>query len=133
MLRQIPHVALMQRPELSGEMEMAARSQRPYVFAATFYGFKPTLDTSSPSGPFTIPFASAFQNLVTLSINCSRFLTEGCETPDPLREVTSQSLFILDRLVGRLNSEITLSWNPDQWLLSVLAALEHEVYLFALP
>ena len=120
----------MQRPELSGELDLAAKSQRPYVFAATFYGFKPTLDTASPSGPFTIPFASAFQNLVMLSINCSRFMLEGCATPGPLREVSSQSLLILDRLVGRLNSQITLVWNPDTWLSCVLAALEHEVFLF---
>ncbi|KAJ6601434.1 Dopey, N-terminal-domain-containing protein [Mycena vulgaris] len=132
MLRQIPHVALMQRPELSGEMEMAAKSQRPYVFAASFYGFKPTLETAPPTGPFTIPFASAFQNLVALSINCSRFMTEGCDTPGPLREVSSQSLLILDRLLGRLNSQITLSWNPDHWLSSVLAALKHETCNFTM-
>ncbi|KAJ6523556.1 Dopey, N-terminal-domain-containing protein [Mycena capillaripes] len=127
MLRQIPHVALMQRPELSGEINAIAQSQRPYIFAATFYGFKPPLDdVPSPSGPFTIPFASAFQNLNTLSINCSRFLTEGCETPGPLREVSSQALLLQDRLVERLNSQITLNWSPDQWLSSVLATLEHE-------
>ncbi|KAJ6623058.1 Dopey, N-terminal-domain-containing protein [Mycena sp. CBHHK59/15] len=126
MLRQIPHVALMQRPELSAELETAAKSQRPYVFAATFYGFKPTLDTAAPSGLFTVPFASAFQNLVALSINCSRFSSEGCDTPGPLREVSSQSLLILDRLVRRLDSQITLTWNPDQWLSSALASLEHE-------
>ncbi|KAJ7687383.1 Dopey, N-terminal-domain-containing protein [Mycena rosella] len=132
MLRQIPHAALMQRPELSGEMEMAAKSERPYVFAATFYGFKPTLETTPPSGPFTIPFASAFQNLVTLSINCSRFMTNGCDTPGPLREVSSQCLLILDRLVGRLNSQVTLEWDPDQWLSSVLSALEHETCNFTM-
>ncbi|KAJ7116821.1 Dopey, N-terminal-domain-containing protein [Mycena crocata] len=126
MLRQIPHVALMQRPELSGDMDLAAKSQRPYTFAATFYGFKPTLDPAAASGPFTIPFASAFQNLVTLSIHCSRFVTEGCDTPGPLREIFGQALLIMDRLVGRLNSQITLAWNPDQWLTSVLATLEHE-------
>jgi hypothetical protein len=122
----------MQRPELSGDMDMAAKSQRPYVFAATFYGFKPTLDISPPVGPFTIPFASAFQNLITLSINCSRFLIEGCETPGPLREVSSQALLLLDRLVERLNSEITPTWSPDQWLSSVLTTLEHEVPLLTL-
>ncbi|KAF8215761.1 Dopey, N-terminal-domain-containing protein [Mycena galopus ATCC 62051] len=127
MLRQIPHAALMQRPELSGDMDMAAKSQRPYVFAATFYGFPPTLDDAPPlSGPFTIPFASAFQNLITLSTSCSRFLTEGCETPGPLREVSAESLLLLDRLVERLDSHITLIWSPDQWLSLALATLEHE-------
>ncbi|KAJ7204429.1 Dopey, N-terminal-domain-containing protein [Mycena pura] len=125
-LRQIPHIALMQRPELTGEMETAAKSQRPYVFAATFYGFKPTLDTDLPLGPFIIPFASAFQNLVTLSINSSRFLTDGCHTATTLREVLAHALLLLDRLASRLDSQITLVWNPDQWLASVLTTLEHE-------
>ncbi|KAJ7610904.1 Dopey, N-terminal-domain-containing protein [Roridomyces roridus] len=126
MLRQIPHAALMQRPELSGEMQLAAQSQRPYVFATSFYGFKPKLETAELSGPFTIPFASAFQNLVALSINCSRFLNEGCDSPGSLREVSSQSLYILDRLVGRLNAPITVVWNPEEWLSAVLAILENE-------
>ncbi|KAJ7665387.1 Dopey, N-terminal-domain-containing protein [Mycena polygramma] len=133
MLQQIPHVALMQRPELSGEMEEAAKSQRPYVFAATFYGFKPTIDDLPPAvGPFTIPFASAFQNLITLSINCAQFFTEGCETPGPLREVSSQALLLLTQLVERLNSQITLTWSPDQWLSAVLATLEHDSCNFTL-
>ncbi|KAJ7103154.1 Dopey, N-terminal-domain-containing protein, partial [Mycena belliarum] len=131
-LRQIPHVALMQRPELNSEMEVTAKSQRPYVFAATFYGFKPTLDIPSLSGPFIIPFASAFQNLVTISARCSRFITEGCDTPGPLREVSSRCLLILDRLVGRLNSPVTIAWDPDQWLSSVLGALEHETCNFTM-
>jgi hypothetical protein len=134
MLRQIPPAALMQRPELSGDMDLIAKSQRPYIFAATFYGFEPTLDdTPPPLGPFTIPFASAFQNLIVLSTSCSRFLTEGCATPGPLREVSAQSLLLLHRLVQRLDSQITLTWSPNQWLSLVLGTLEHEVLLlFAL-
>ncbi|KAJ7742186.1 Dopey, N-terminal-domain-containing protein [Mycena olivaceomarginata] len=127
MLRQIPPAALMQRPELSGDMDLIAKSQRPYIFAATFYGFEPTLDdTPPPLGPFTIPFASAFQNLIVLSTSCSRFLTEGCATPGPLREVSAQSLLLLHRLVQRLDSQITLTWSPNQWLSLVLRTLEHE-------
>lgn len=124
----------MQRPELSGDMDLIAKSQRPYIFAATFYGFEPTLDdTPPPLGPFTIPFASAFQNLIVLSTSCSRFLTEGCATPGPLREVSAQSLLLLHRLVQRLDSQITLTWSPNQWLSLVLRTLEHEVLLlFAL-
>ncbi|KAJ7897279.1 Dopey, N-terminal-domain-containing protein [Mycena olivaceomarginata] len=111
MLRQIPPAALMQRPELSGDMDLIAKSQRPYIFAATFYGFEPTLDdTPPPLGPFTIPFASAFQNLIVL---------KGCATPGPLREVSAQSLLLLHRL-------ITLTWSPNQWLSLVLRTLEHE-------
>ncbi|KAJ7269339.1 Dopey, N-terminal-domain-containing protein [Mycena haematopus] len=117
----------------SWRRETTAKSQRPYVFAATFYGFKPTLDdTPAPLRPFTIPFASAFQNLIALSSSCSRFLTEGCETPGLLREVSSQSLLLLVRLVERLDSQITLTWSPDQWLSLVLATLEHEYCNFTM-
>ncbi|KAJ7070662.1 Dopey, N-terminal-domain-containing protein [Mycena amicta] len=131
MLRQIPPSALMQRPELSGDMQAASQWQRPYIFAATFYGCKPVLEqTDLPQRSFTVPFASVFQNLVTLSMTCSRFLAEGCNSPAPLREVLAQSLLLMDRLASRLETPITLAWKPEEWLSSVLATLEHEACNF---
>ncbi|KAK7063885.1 dopey-N domain-containing protein [Favolaschia claudopus] len=126
-LRQIPQAALMRRPELSGDIDMVAKSQRPYLFAATFYGFAPSLENIPPlSGPFTIPLASSFQNLITINTNCSRFLTEGCSSPGHLREVSAQSFLLLDRLVEYLSSQITIDWKPSEWLSSVLTTMEHE-------
>ncbi|KAF7302659.1 Dopey-N domain-containing protein [Mycena chlorophos] len=125
-LQKMPPSALVQRPELTGDLETAAQTQRPYIFAATFYGCKPVHVTQELQGPFNVPFASAFQNLVSLSTSCSRFLTEGCSTPAPLREVLAQSLLLMDRLATRLETSVTLTWKPEEWLSSVLATLENE-------
>ncbi|KAF7307364.1 Dopey-N domain-containing protein [Mycena indigotica] len=126
-LQQIPHAALLQRPELTGDMEKAAQSQRPYTFATNFYGCKTSReDTELPEGPFTTPFASSFQSLATTSTTCSQFLVDGCSTPASLREVLAQSLLLMDRLSTRLEAPMTISWKPQEWLPSVLAIFEHE-------
>ncbi|KAF7303085.1 Dopey-N domain-containing protein [Mycena kentingensis (nom. inval.)] len=133
MLRQIPHIALLQRPELTGELADAAQTQRPYTFAATFYGCTQTIEVSvAPEGPFTMPFASAFQDLVSLSMNCSQFLVNGCQEPAALREVLAQTLLLMDRITSRLESPITLAWKPQEWLASVLGILEHEACNFTI-
>lgn len=129
MLRHIPHVALMQRPELNGEIQEARKTQGPYLFACTFYGITPTFESPPATGSFTVPFASSFENLISLSITCAKCLTKGFGNAAILREVFSQSLLIVDRLVGRLGCTVALSWNPGKWLSVVLENLENGVSL----
>jgi hypothetical protein len=127
MLRHIPHIALMRRPELTGGIQAASKSQRPYLFACTFYGITPTVKAPSPNGSFNIPFASAFESLITLSIHFAQSLINGSGSPSFLREVFSQSLLLVDRLVGRLGSSIVVLWDPKKWLSVVLGSIGHEV------
>ncbi|KAL0565856.1 hypothetical protein V5O48_016166, partial [Marasmius crinis-equi] len=126
MLRQIPHSALLGRPEVTSEIQEASASQRPYIFACTFYGIKPSVDVTEPSGSFTIPFGSAFEALISISTSLAQSLVESSGKLFVLREVFSQSLLLIDRLVGRLNTTMTLSWEPRKWLSTVLDILKHE-------
>lgn len=126
-LRHIPHATLMQRPELTENMQAASISQRPYTFACIFYDIKPILKVPSHKGPFDIPFASAFENMVQLSLSCAKRLVATSDGSPLLMQAFSQLLLLLDRLVGRLGSPISVSWKPAEWLSVVLKSLEHEV------
>lgn len=120
----------MRHPELTGDIQAASTSQRPYLFACSFYGITPI--ASVPTLPGTsfdaVPFVAAFQNFAALSVKCAHSLMGASGSgAAPLREVFSQTLLILDRLIGRLGSPIHVAWDPEEWLSVVLRSVEHEV------
>ncbi|KAK7025465.1 hypothetical protein VNI00_015993 [Paramarasmius palmivorus] len=125
MLRQIPHTALLHRPEVTSGIQEASESERPYKFACTFYGLKPNVEMPEPTGSFTKPFGSAFESLIGLSLKLSQILLTSPKEVNLAREHFAQSLLLIDRLVGRLNSRLDLEWDPEKWLSVVLETLGH--------
>lgn len=128
-LRQVPHAALMQRPEASEGDSSTRDSQRPYIFACTVYGIEPlAIEHASPSGSFNIPFASSFESLVSLSSIFSHLLVSATDKVVAFREVLCQTLLLLDALVGRLGtSMMKVTWHPSHWLSVVLDCIGHGV------
>ncbi|KAF8079121.1 Dopey, N-terminal-domain-containing protein [Lyophyllum atratum] len=126
MLRHIPHSSLMQRPDLTGPIEAKRTTQRPYLFACSFYGIDPIAVPPTATTSFAVPFVSAFENLATLSRIFAQTLTTGSADTTVLREVFSQTLLLIDRLIGRLGTSVTIPWDPVEWLQVILQALEHE-------
>ncbi|RDB28675.1 Protein dopey [Hypsizygus marmoreus] len=126
MLRNILHSSLMQRPDLSGPMEDKRTTQRPYLFACSFYGITPIELPPGQHFSFAIPFVSAFENLASFSLKCAQSLIKGSDNVVVLREVYSQSLLLIDRLVGRLGTSVQVAWNPSEWMQVVLRGLDHE-------
>ncbi|KNZ76347.1 Protein dopey [Termitomyces sp. J132] len=129
-LRHVPHSALMQRPNLTGPIETKRTTQRPYLFACSFYGVDPIAIPESLPNSFAVPFVSAFENLATITRRCAQKLITSCSDIVVLREVFSLSLLLLDRLSSRLTTSVTLRWNPDDWLQVILEGLEHELANF---
>lgn len=129
-LRQTPLAALLRRPELTAGAQAATASQSPYGFACTFYGIKPTSKFSTQKNTSSVPFASAFEDLIGLSTNCGRRLVTS-KTSLPLRDALAQLLLILgklvDRLEGREGEPIQISWSPNEWFSVVLETFELEV------
>ncbi|GLB43530.1 putative dopey, N-terminal [Lyophyllum shimeji] len=126
MLRHIPHSALMQRPDLVGPVQATRATQRPYLFACSFYGIEPVTVPATSRTSFAVPFVSAFESLASVSLICAQALPSGSADITTLREVFSHTLVLIDRLVGRLGTSLTISWDPSGWLRAVLQALEHE-------
>lgn len=127
MLRQIPHSSLMQRPELSAANKAIGTTQRPYLFACSFYDITPIASSTSSVTSFATPFTSVFESLASLSRICAEVLIRGSSNILIVREVYSHSLLLIDRLVGRLGTPVEIAWEPLRWLQLVLCALEHEV------
>jgi hypothetical protein len=129
LLRHIPRDGLSHRPELTGDRQAASRSQPPLAFAQSFYGISSLPEPPLQQGVFDIPLVSTFENAVSTSLSCVRGLSEASDNPLPLRDVFSQSLLLLERIVDRSSVSIDLSWNPSDWLHAVLLAMNHQVGL----
>jgi hypothetical protein len=128
-LRHTPQSGLAQRPELTGEMQAASHSQSPYAFARTFYGITSLPEPPAQQGTFDAPLASAFENVVKINLSSAHGLSGASGESSPLRDVFSQSLLLLSKLVDGINSPIDVSWNPSEWLYAVLTSINHEVSL----
>ncbi|KAF9067320.1 Dopey, N-terminal-domain-containing protein [Rhodocollybia butyracea] len=120
LLRQIPHIKLLSRPEVKPDMQAVSENERPYIFACTFYDIKPVIDAPAPTGTYQVPFSSAFESLASLSMVLGISLTKANGNLTALREVFTKSLALIERLVSRLNSSITLVWEPKKWLEVIL-------------
>ena len=126
----MPHSGLLHRPEFTVEAETGHRA---YEFACTFFKITPKLqDSHTATQPSTIPFASCFYHLISLSTTFASCLSEYPHDTPVLREVFSRTLSLLDRLTGGLNSQIVLTWEPRQWLHDMLLSIESEVCVCSL-
>ncbi|KAG5220330.1 Dopey, N-terminal-domain-containing protein [Salix suchowensis] len=125
-LRQIPHVALMKRPELTASLQAETSVQRPYLFACSFYSIAPKRECGNPSRSFDNPFITAFENLTMLTEICAHDLFKDENRLQQIRECFAQLLLLVDRLVGRLSTTVTVAWVPSRWLAIILETLEQE-------
>ncbi|KAF8915027.1 Dopey, N-terminal-domain-containing protein [Mucidula mucida] len=124
MIHQIPHVALLQRPEPTEEAKSATATLGPYAFTCAVYGITPKL-SNAPIGSFSIPFSSSFENLYSLTTIFARTMS-GANLKTS-REALCQSLLLMSKLASRLGStSIQVSWNPALWLSTVLECLGNE-------
>jgi hypothetical protein len=129
-LRHIPFNALLKRPELTEGAQAATLSQSPYSFACTFYGIKPTHVLPVQKDSSSVPFASAFVDVLSLTASCGRSLLSSTKSLI-LRDVFAQSLLLVgnlvDKLEGKQNAPIAVSWDPTEWFSVVLDTFELEV------
>jgi hypothetical protein len=129
-LQHVPLSALLKRPELTEGAQAATVSQSPYGFACTFYGIKPTSKLSIHKDSSSVPFASALGDVIGLSTSCGRSLLISTR-PLALRGVFAQLLLLVgmlvDKLEGKQDAPIEVSWNPIEWLSIVLNTFELKV------
>lgn len=130
LLRHIPITALMKRPELTEGAQAATALQSPYGFACTFYGIQATPDLCTNKSSSNIPFASAFEDLISLSLSCGRSHL-ATSKPLVLRDIFARLLLLISMLIDRLETiqsvSIEVSWNPGEWFSILLSTFEIEV------
>jgi hypothetical protein len=126
------HAGLLYRPEVAAEAESGYRA---YDFACTLFKITPKLQNShTTTQSSSIPFASCFYHLISLSTTFAHSLSQNLQDTDipVLREVLSRILSLLDRLTGGLSSQIVLTWDTRKWLDVMLSCLEYEVCFYSL-
>jgi hypothetical protein len=127
LLHHIPRDGLSHPPELTGDMQTASRLQPPFAFTRSFYVVSSLPELPPQQGVFDIPLVSTFENAVSTSLNCVCGLSEASDNPLLLRDVFSQSLLLLERIMDQSSVSIDLSWNSSDWLHPVLPAMNHQV------
>ena len=126
------HASLLYRPKVAAEAESGYRA---YEFACTLFKITPKLQISyTTTESLSIPFASCFYRLISLSTTFAHSLSQDPQATDIplLREVLSRILNLLDRLTGGLSSQIVLTWDTHKWLNVMLSCLEYEVCFYSL-
>lgn len=126
------HASLLYRPKVVAEAESGYRA---YEFACILFKITPKLQSSyTTTQSLSIPFASCFYHLISLSTMFARSLSQDPQDTDipVLREVLSRILSLLDRLTGGLSFQIVLTWDTRKWLDVMLSCLEYEVCVYSL-
>lgn len=130
LLQQIPASALLNRPELTAELQAKSQSQGPYEFACTFYGIKKPESTLVVESELGAPFASSFKSLVSCTLVLRQFFDKGSSSLPLLREEFCQSLALLQELTVRSSATVSIPWSPQEWLRETLDCLDLEVSAF---
>ncbi|OJT08448.1 Protein dopey [Trametes pubescens] len=128
-LEKIPQGALKSRPVLPGQAQSSQADEDAIVFAYRFYGI--TLQPPSVNARHSdIPFAVAFEDVVSLSSAAAKALLDGPADPSlarSQRDVLLLSLSLLDMLLSRQEDEgdviFSVNWDPTGWLSTLLACL----------
>ena len=133
LLTRITPTGLDSRPRLNEQIDTS--SQSPFVFACTFYGLeKPSLD--SPQQRSDIPFVTASEDLIRVSLHAAKGLLQRGENQAMIREMLIEALSLLVTLIGSLDESqqktFTVDWNPTEWSSVMMQCLSDEVYLHSI-
>ncbi|EPQ60111.1 hypothetical protein GLOTRDRAFT_101965 [Gloeophyllum trabeum ATCC 11539] len=130
--KQIPPLALRQRPELTGNTLTAAETQGPSTFACTFYGIEPSNKVTSERTSASLPLVTAFDDFTQVSMIAARALITAGGNHERAQALLDRSLHIITRLVARFDSDLgvlNLTWVPDEWLSVMLETLESTTFV----
>lgn len=129
-LRHIPHVALKQRPTMQEDLKPEG-IQGPFEFASTFYGLKAFSLKPVIRNCHDIPFVTTLEDLILISTSCATSLLNPSPNASTIREVFSQSILLIMRLLGRMDQRsgppFVAQWDPERWLSTILQCLEQVV------
>ncbi|TFK70447.1 hypothetical protein BDN72DRAFT_887964 [Pluteus cervinus] len=130
LLSHVPPAALVHPPEVSPEVQNNRISQGPYQFACTFYGLASSI-TPPSEGSSTVPIASIFEGLMALSTQCVYKSEDGSGVKFS-RDAYSQISLLMNNVLNKLASPITVSWDPTLWLSAALQTFEQESTSFVI-
>ncbi|KAG1754714.1 Dopey, N-terminal-domain-containing protein [Suillus paluster] len=132
--KHIPLESLSQRPGLNAALQTSASSLSSLAFSYAFYGLDFT--ESRPSSRVVNPLVAVLEHMFSTSQALSRSLSTQHGGSIELRAAFSQVLRVLSnivRAVGRsCDATLGMSWDPSEWLHSMLDCLDLETVNFTL-
>lgn len=126
--QQISGAALIRPAFRSEDQDLDASTSGPYCRACKFYGI--TLDEDENKAKTQIPrsdvpVVTAFEDLVVLSTTYARAIVNVSDKRHRVLESFVSILTLMTSLTDRLDQhQITVDWEPTQWLSAVLATLD---------
>lgn len=125
----IPIESLCQRPGLNAALQTSASSLGSLPFAYAFYGLK--FIESNPSSEVLNPLVAVLEHMFCISQALSRSISAQQGGSIELRAALSQVLRVLSGVVRTVDrscdATLSLSWEPSEWLYSMLDCLDLEV------
>lgn len=130
----IPIESLCQRPGLNAALQTSASSLGSLPFAYAFYGLK--FIESNPSSEVLNPLVAVLEHMFCISQALSRSISAQQGGSIELRAALSQVLRVLSGVVRTVDrscdATLSLSWEPSEWLYSMLDCLDLEAVSFTL-
>ena len=127
---EIPSSSLLQRP-VGDETSSLLNARGPLELAQKFYGLDIQLPSNNTRPASRIPFATAFEDVVSLSAIFATAITMSIDHRKTFRDLLVHTLSLLNRLVTAAGLEgeqkLIVDWNPSDWVSCLVAALETDV------
>jgi len=119
----IHHSALLNRPKTNlhdqSSSEAGSVDPQPYLYVRQFYGIAP-MTTPISAMPSTSPLSYIFDCVASISVQCAGRLVEGTGSIGNLVEVLPRTLSLMHSLAAKLESPLSVAWDPSKWLASLL-------------
>jgi hypothetical protein len=127
---EIPPSSLLQLP-VDDKSSSLSNVRGPLELALKFYGLDIQLPSHKTRPAPRIPFATVFEDIVSLSAIFATAITTSIDHGKAFRDLLVHALSLLNELVTatRLEGEqnLTVDWNPSDWVSCLVATLETDV------
>ncbi|OCH88751.1 hypothetical protein OBBRIDRAFT_64803 [Obba rivulosa] len=133
--RMPPSSGVLLRPLLGNDTQQVSPLQGPYLFACSIYAIEPKLQPQQRKSA-TIPGDTAIEDLITITAHAAKMLSSTDTETVTIREVLFQSLTLLCSVVDEVEESqtdaLSISWDPAEWLSTMLRCLEHQAAAFVM-
>ncbi|EMD42316.1 hypothetical protein CERSUDRAFT_102665 [Gelatoporia subvermispora B] len=130
-----PSSGVLLRPLLGNDTQQVSPLQGPYLFACSIYAIEPKLKPELRKSA-TIPADTAIEDLFIVAAHAAKLLSSSEMETITIREVLIQSLTLLCSVIDEVEQSqtytLSISWDPAEWLSTMLSCLEHQAAAFVM-
>jgi hypothetical protein len=127
---EIPSSSLLRLP-VDENISSLSNVRGPLELALKFYGLDIQLPSNKTRPAPRIPFATAFEDIASLSAILATAIFASVDHKKTLRDLLVRTLALLNELVTATGLEeeqkLIIDWNPSDWASCLIATLETDV------